>query len=188
MRAHLFSPPPLLCFLARSVAKEEKQGEFDLRRISHFPLSYWLVVGLCVAFYSCVLPFTSFGVAFFNEKWGLGPAVSGRIVSIISFSSMIFSPLAGFLIDRIGRRTLIMIIGASVVIPAYLLLALTPVYPAVAVFVIGAAFSLVPSALWPCIPLVGRGGDDAVSMCRGASLLKLSSSSFFCVHTPLFSR
>jgi len=136
------------------LSEEEKQGDFDMKRIGKFPVAYWLVVGLCVAFYSCVLPFTSFGVSFFTEKWDLDPEVSGRIVSIISFSSMIFSPISGFVIDKIGRRTIIMIAGTTAVIPAYLLLALTPVYPAVAVFVIGAAFSLVPSALWPCIPLL----------------------------------
>lgn len=41
-----------------------------------------------------------------------------------------------------------------VIIPAHLLMAFTDVHPLVGIITIGLSFSLVPSALWPSIPLL----------------------------------
>ena len=45
-------------------------------------------------------------------------------------------------------------IGTAALIPAFLLLGLTSLLPIPMVAVLGCSFSLVPSALWPCIPLI----------------------------------
>lgn len=41
-----------------------------------------------------------------------------------------------------------------VIIPSHLLMAFTNVHPLFPIIVIGLSFSLVPSALWPSIPLL----------------------------------
>jgi MFS family permease len=74
--------------------------------------------------------------------------------SIIITASMIFAPFAGRLVDRIGRRATLMILGSLLMIPAHLAMGWTSLPPAYPMIVLGAAFVLVPAAMWPAIPLV----------------------------------
>jgi MFS family permease len=143
----------------------------DIRR---FGASYWCVVFLCLAFYSAIFPFTALSTDFFHEKWGLplttdqggsflyaafrdlfhmfstAPGTS----SIIIFASMCLTPFAGGLVDRIGRRASLMILGAFLMIPCYLVLGFTRVPPHYSMLLLGAAFVLVPATLWPSVPLI----------------------------------
>ncbi len=143
--------------------------------IAKFGASYWYVVLLCVTFYSAIFPFTALSTDFFHEKWGLplttdsgsssflyaafsdflhmfstAPGTS----SIIIFASMCFAPFAGGLVDRIGKRASLMLLGALLMIPCYLLLGFTHVAPALPMILLGAAFVLVPAAMWPAVPLL----------------------------------
>jgi nitrate/nitrite transporter NarK len=49
-----------------------------------------------------------------------------------------------------------MIIGSLILIPCHLLMGLTRIYPAYSMVVLGAAFVLVPAAMWPSVPLIVR--------------------------------
>ncbi|HYM13155.1 MAG TPA: MFS transporter [Bryobacterales bacterium] len=143
----------------------------DIRKLS---ASYWYVVMLCVTFYSAIFPFTALSTDFFHDKWGLpqaaghgGGFVAGAFynlthmfstaqgtTSIIITASMFFAPFAGTLVDRIGRRASLMILGSLLMIPAHLAMGLTNIQPAFPMIVLGAAFVLVPAAMWPSIPLI----------------------------------
>jgi MFS family permease len=57
-------------------------------------------------------------------------------------------------VDRIGRRASLMVIGSLLMIPAHLLMGITHWNPIPSMIVLGAAFVLVPAALWPSVPLV----------------------------------
>jgi len=142
--------------------------------IKRFPASYWYVTMLCVTFYSAIFPFTALSTDFFHHKWGL-PQASGEgmgflagvfynlthmfstaqgTTSIVITASMFFAPFAGNLVDRIGRRASLMILGSLLMIPAHLALGSTNVFPALPMIVLGAAFVLVPAAMWPSVPLI----------------------------------
>jgi MFS family permease len=145
-----------------------------LADVKKFPTSYWYVVLLCVTFYSAIFPFTALSTDFFHEKWGLPLTVGGGTsfltqvladflhmfstapgtTSIIIFASMCFAPFAGGLVDRIGRRGSLMVLGSLLMIACYLVLAFTSVPPRYPMFLLGAAFVLVPAAMWPAVPLV----------------------------------
>jgi MFS family permease len=143
--------------------------------IKRFGAPYWYVTALCVTFYSAIFPFTALSTDLFHEKWGLPLTVAepdagflrsalsnylhmfstaGGTTSIIIFASMVFAPFAGRLLDRIGRRASAMVVGSLLMIPAHLALGLTQVPPAVPMIVLGAAFVLVPAAMWPSIALL----------------------------------
>jgi len=143
----------------------------DLKK---FNSSYWYVVLLCVTFYSAIFPFTALATDMFHEKWAipLVNATSGGfltrvfynfthmfntapgITSIAIAASMIFAPFAGDLVDRLGRRASLMILGSLLMIPAHLLLGITHWSPIPMMVMLGAAFVLVPAAMWPSVPLV----------------------------------
>jgi len=155
--------------------KEEAAGDRirreDLRGLGP---SFWFVTLLCVTFYSAIFPFTSLSTNFFHEKWGL-PLTAGEdggffyqvfsnflhmfdtapgTTSIIIFASMICAPFAGWLVDRIGRRATMMMIGSILLVPSYLVMGFTAIPPVFPMVVLGAAFVLVPAAMWPSVPLV----------------------------------
>lgn len=145
-----------------------------LKDVKGFGASYWYVVLLCVTFYSAIFPFTALSTDFFHEKWGLPLTMGGAdsfleqvladflhmfstapgTTSIIIFASMCFAPFAGGLVDRIGRRASLMILGSLLMIACYLVLAFTSVPPRYPMFLLGAAFVLVPAAMWPAVPLI----------------------------------
>jgi nitrate/nitrite transporter NarK len=116
--------------------------------------SYWYITALCVTFYSAIFPFTAFSTDFFVEKWGYSVITGGRLSSIIIFASMILAPILGRVVDKTGKRARIMLLGSFLVIPCYLAMGLTTVNPVFPMALLGFAFSLVPAALWPAVPLI----------------------------------
>jgi MFS family permease len=142
--------------------------------IKKFRSSYWYVTLLCLTFYSAIFPFTALSTDFFNSKWGLPLTVgseggfftqvfynvihmfstAGGTTTIIIFASMVFAPFFGRLVDRYGKRATVMVGGSILMVPAYLMMAFTMIPPAIPMIVLGAAFVMVPAAMWPSIPLI----------------------------------
>jgi MFS family permease len=143
----------------------------DIRK---FRASYWYVTLLCVTFYSAVFPFTGLSTDFFHDAWkipmtseGEGSfflqifssflhmfSTAGGITSIPVFASMCLAPLAGHLVDRVGYRGTMMLLGSLLIIPAHLLMGFSHLYPVYPMMLLGSAFVLVPAAMWPSIPLI----------------------------------
>jgi MFS family permease len=119
-----------------------------------FNLSFWLIVLMCVTFYSGIFPFMTFAQKFLIEARHLTPRNASLLVGMLPLFSMIGTPLFGLLADRIGRRSLLMIFGSLLLIPVYLMLAYTSVPVVVPMSMMGVAFSLVPAVMWPCIAYV----------------------------------
>jgi MFS family permease len=159
---------------ALGLAEAGAGDKIVLSDVKKFGTSYWYVVMLCVTFYSAIFPFTALSTDLFHEKWGLPLTTStggsffaavfsdylhmfstaGGTTSIIIFASMCFAPFAGGLVDRIGRRASLMRFGALLMIPCYLVIGFTMVPPWLPMVLLGAAFVLVPAAMWPAVPLI----------------------------------
>jgi len=157
-----------------ALPKPESGDKIVFSDIRKFHSSYWYVVFLCVTFYSAIFPFTALATDMFHDKWGI-PLTSEStggflaqifdnflhmfstapgVTSIVIFASMIFAPFAGNLVDRIGKRATLMIVGSLMLIPAHLVMGITHWNPLPSMIVLGAAFVLVPAAMWPSVPLV----------------------------------
>jgi MFS family permease len=116
-----------------------------------FGKSFWLVVALCVTFYSAIFPFRSFAIKFFIEGHGMSREAAGAVNSILPLSAMIATPLFGLLVDKVGNRALFMAVGSFLIMPVYVMMAyqLTPL--GVPVAMMGIAFSLIPAVMWPAV-------------------------------------
>jgi MFS family permease len=155
----------------REAGSGDKITWSDVRK---FRPSYWYAVGICLTFYSAIFPFTALATDFFHDKWGM-PMASGEglgflagvfynlthmfttaqgVTSIIIAASMVLAPFAGNLVDRIGRRAALMVMGSLLMIPAHLTLGLSSMQPVIPMIVLGAAFVLVPACIWPSVPLI----------------------------------
>ncbi|MBN2429910.1 MAG: MFS transporter [Acidobacteria bacterium] len=113
--------------------------------------SFILISLLCVTFYSAVFPFQAFCPDFLHNKFGLSLALSGRLTSMIIWGTILFTPLFGLYVDRKGKRATLMLFGSGMLMLVHLTLSLTSITPYIAMFVLGIAFSLVPSAMWPAV-------------------------------------
>ncbi|MEI6473107.1 MAG: MFS transporter [Holophagaceae bacterium] len=156
------------------LAKPDAGDRIVFSDIRKFTPSFWFVVLLCVTFYSAIFPFTALAPDMFHDKWGL-PLVSASsggflsqvfynfthmfntapgVTSIVIAASMVFAPFAGDLVDRIGKRASLMVLGSVVLVPAHLVMGLTHWNPIPMMILLGAAFVLVPAALWPSVPMI----------------------------------
>jgi len=113
--------------------------------------SFILIALLCVTFYSAVFPFQAYCPDFLHNKFGLSLQTSGMLASLIIWGTIVFTPLFGWFVDKRGKRATLMIIGSAMLLFSHLTLAFTYITPYVAMFVLGIAFSLVPSAMWPAV-------------------------------------
>ncbi|HRI55019.1 MAG TPA: MFS transporter [Pseudomonadota bacterium] len=123
----------------------------SLDEVLGFGAPYWLVTGLCVTFYSSIFAFQSFATKFFIEAHGVPREDAGALLSYLPMVPMVATPLFGLLVDRFGRRSLGLLVGALLVAPAYFLMArrgLPLFYP---VALLGLAFSVIPAILWPMV-------------------------------------
>ena len=80
------------------------------------------------------------------------------LLAMIPFFTILFTPLFGALVDRVGKATLWMIIGAGLVLTSHLIITFAPqgvpMYAYVAIALLGIGYSLVPSAMWPSVPKI----------------------------------
>jgi MFS family permease len=122
-----------------------------LRDIVRFNRGYWLVVGLCVTFYSAVFPFRRFANIFFVDARGVSAERAAFLNSLIPLTAMFATPLFGLLVDKIGRRALLLMVGSFLLFPAFLLMTSSRVPLGLSVALLGLSFSLVPAILWPAV-------------------------------------
>lgn len=139
---------------------DEPEEQFKISDLKYIIRSrgFWYISILCVLFYSAVFPFYKFGPALMVNKYGVLPSEAGNIPSLLPFGTLLLTPLFGTLYDRKGKGATIMILGAVLLIFVHVVLwipSLTNAATAIgAVIVLGIAFSLVPSAMWPSVPKI----------------------------------
>ena len=120
--------------------------------------NFWLLGLLCVLFYSSIIAFKKFAGAILVPRFDIMPGTAGWMVSMLPFSTVIFAPLFGILVDKVGHGTRWMVLGAVLALVAHLLLAFAPAgvpfWGYLAMVFLGFGYSLVPAALWPSVPKI----------------------------------
>jgi MFS family permease len=119
-----------------------------------FGTSYWYVVFLCITFYSAIFPFQTFAVKFFMEAHGTTREFGGFLSSLLTLFAMVCTPLFGYLVDRVARRSLFMMWGSLLLVPVYLMMAYSHVPLLVPMAMMGIAFSLIPAVMWPSVAYI----------------------------------
>ncbi len=141
-----------------ATSSEDESFHFgDLKAIFTNP-GFWLIVLLCLLFYSGVFPFLKFATKLMISKYHISPELAGTIPMLIPFGTIFLTPLFGIVYDRIGKGATLMIIGSFMLTIVHVMFAL-PILNNITIAIIlmillGIAFSLVPSALWPSVPKI----------------------------------
>lgn len=119
---------------------------------------WWYIAILCVLFYSAVFPFLKYATDLMVNKFGVEEELAGLIPMLLPFGNILLTPLFGGIYDKKGKGATIMIIGSFLLIVVHALFSVPGlnnwVTAMVLVVLLGVAFSLVPSAMWPSVPKI----------------------------------
>ena len=119
---------------------------------------FLMIAFLCVFFYCCIISFKKFGTSIVIPRFGMDVDSAKWMITMIPFFTVIFTPLFGALVDKVGKATVWMLTGAGLVLAAHLIMAFAPqgtaFYGYLAISLLGTGYSLVPSAMWPTVPKI----------------------------------
>lgn len=153
----------------------EATEKLDWKRLYAFSASYWYIVALCVVFYATVFPFRTFAIDYFQQAHGLSRESAGILSSLLPLAAIFATPLFGLWVDRVGRRSLFMAVGALVMLPLFLMVTYLPPGPEIGVTIpfigsadipltllvvmllLGGVFSLIPAVMWPSVAYIVDG-------------------------------
>lgn len=139
------------------VSKENKFKISDIWKILT-NRRFILISLLCVFFYCCIISFKKFGTAIVIPRFGMDIESAKWTITMIPFFTVIFTPLFGALVDKIGKATRWMVLGAVLVLIAHLIIGFAPqgvpFYGYLGIAILGIGYSLVPSAMWPSVPKI----------------------------------
>lgn len=138
-------------------AEEDKFRFSDIWKILSNP-RFLMIAILCVTFYCCVIRFKKFGSDILIPLFGVEMSISSLLLAMIPFFTIVFTPLFGALVDKVGKATTWMVTGAGMVLAAHLIITFAPqgepIYAYIAIGLLGTGYSLVPSAMWPSVPKI----------------------------------
>ena len=138
-------------------AEEDKFRFSDIWKVLSNP-RFLMIAILCVTFYCCVIRFKKFGVSILLPLFGVNLDIATVLLAMIPFFTILFTPLFGALVDKVGKATLWMIVGSALVLISHLIITFAPqgvpAYAYVSIALLGTGYSLVPSAMWPSVPKI----------------------------------
>ena len=145
---------------ANELNEADEEEDFKLSDIGKIlnNKGWWYIAILCVLFYSAVFPFLKYATDLMVNKFGVDQNVAGMIPMLLPFGNILLTPLFGGIYDKKGKGATIMIIGSILLILVHGLFSIPGlnswITAMVLVVVLGIAFSLVPSAMWPSVPKI----------------------------------
>ena len=112
---------------------------------------------LCLMFYAGVFPFLKFATKLMVFKYGVDAEVAGLIPAMLPFGTIFLTPFFGGLYDKIGKGATLMIIGSVLLTLVHFIFVLplhSYILAIICMIILGIAFGLVPSAMWPSVPKI----------------------------------
>ena len=142
----------------RGQVKDEDRFRFsDILKVLTNP-RFIMISLLCVFFYCCIISFKKFGTSIVIPRFGMELDSAKWVITMIPFFTVVFTPVFGAMVDKVGKATLWMTVGAFMVLGAHLLLCFAPqgvpFWGYFSIATLGIGYSLVPSAMWPSVPKI----------------------------------
>ena len=143
---------------AAAVATEPEEG-FKFSDLGGLfkTTGFWYVAFLCLMFYAGVFPFLKFATKLMIFKYGVDANLAGLIPAMLPFGTIFLTPFFGSIYDKYGKGATLMIIGSCLLTLVHVVFALplnSWVLAIVMMLILGVAFGLVPSAMWPSVPKI----------------------------------
>ena len=144
--------------VAASATEPEEGFKFSDLKLLFCNKGFWYITLLCLMFYAGVFPFLKFATKLMVIKYGVAEDIAGTIPSMLPYGTIVLTPLFGYVYDKIGKGATLMIIGSVLLTVVHAVFALpevnTVAVAIVMMVLLGIAFGLVPSAMWPSVPKI----------------------------------
>lgn len=125
---------------------------FDWSDLLTFRKEYWLLVAVCVTFYSVIFPFRStFAIKYLQQAQGLTLDAASTLNSYVFLAAVFATPVFGLILDRTGRNARLLAAGALLLPLSFLVLATLPGSAGLSTALLGVSFSFLPAVLWPTV-------------------------------------
>ena len=129
---------------------------FDWRHLLTFRREYWVLVAVCVSFYSVIFPFRStFAIKYLQEALGFTQAAAGDLNSNVFLAAVFATPVFGLALDRLRHNTVLLAAGALLLPLSFVVLGATDLPAAqralLSSVLLGVSFSFLPAVLWPTV-------------------------------------
>lgn len=146
-----------------------EEDKFKWRDLLKFGAKFWLIAVSCILIYAAVFPYMQFVTKMLQTKYCIPDNKdneAGKLFGIPYIISGISSPFLGFLIDKVGRRVIFILMSSVFLLAAHLMTMFLPTavqpcseatvsYAEIGpLILLGVGFSIYAAALWPCIPYV----------------------------------
>ena len=109
-------------------------------------------------FYSGVFPFLKFATKLMVANYGVSERFAGILPGLIPFGTIFLTPLFGTIYDKVGKGATLIRIGSIILTVIHIIFALHILpygwFAVIIMIILGIAFSLVPSAMWPSVPKI----------------------------------
>lgn len=118
---------------------------------------FWYIAVLCLMFYAGVFPFLKFATKLMVMKYGVPDDTAGLIPAMLPFGTIFLTPFFGSIYDKYGKGATLMLIGSVLLTIVHITFALplnSWVLAIIVMVILGIAFGLVPSAMWPSVPKI----------------------------------
>ena len=114
---------------AKGKVRDEDKFRFsDILKVLTNP-RFIMIALLCVFFYCCIISFKKFGTAIVIPRFDMDVDAAKWVITMIPFFTVIFTPLFGALVDKVGKATIWMMTGAVLVLCAHLIMAHNGICP-----------------------------------------------------------
>ena len=144
--------------VAASATEPAEGFKFSDLKLLFCNKGFWYITLLCLMFYAGVFPFLKFATKLMVIKYGVAEDIAGTIPSMLPYGTIVLTPLFGYVYDKVGKGATLMIIGSVLLTVVHAVFALpevnTVAVAIVMMVLLGIAFGLVPSAMWPSVPKI----------------------------------
>jgi MFS family permease len=140
----------------RMLGRELPQSEeaIRLKDATNFKIEFWMITLICVSFYLTIFPFIAIGSKFFQTKWRYPPSEADAVDSVVYMISAVSSPLIGFVVDKVGRNLVFLLVAGLLVMGSHMLMAVTFINLWIPMISLGVGYSVMSSALWPLVAVI----------------------------------
>ena len=143
---------------ASSSESEVEEGfKFSDLRILFTSSGFWCITLLCLMFYAGVFPFLKFSTKLMIFKYEVDENIAGLIPAMLPFGTIFLTPFFGRIYDKYGHGAMLMLVGSVLLTIVHIVFSLPIsnwILAICAMVILGIAFGLVPSAMWPSVPKI----------------------------------
>ncbi|KAJ9064670.1 hypothetical protein DSO57_1028030 [Entomophthora muscae] len=157
-----------------------RRSEFSLRRLLYLPVGFWSMPFTIMLLGGVWTPFLGSVTEFVKSRWGTTDEISAWTGSVSLVIPVLLSPSIGGIIDRFGKRSLVLFLSCILCTVSMALLGYTMISPLVGLVLFSISLTIGPVALTSSVPLllptelIGTGiGAHKMGLSVGVALLHL---------------